>query len=129
MRRLADEYGRRTSDTLSIEAPQARFHFTRLARSQNGSPAFEHLRQVFGVDRSLPPRSISFVNAKAGVFAPALIKKVYVPVRQRSPHQCGKRIEDALSSFSILVLSRTFAVTEECATLRANVDHTLVSVC
>ena len=79
---------------LSIEAPQARFHFTRLARSQNGSPAFEQLGQIFRVDRSLPTQSTGFLKAEAGVFAPALIEEVDLTVRERSPYQSGKRIDD-----------------------------------
>src|SRR5713226_9348706 len=88
-----------------MEAPQARFHVTWLARSQHGSPAFEQLRQVFGVDRSLPPPAIGFVNAKAGVFAPALIEEVDAPVRKRSPYQSGKRIDDAAE---LVLHSRSF---------------------
>src|SRR5713101_4163958 len=80
---------------LPIGAPQAGFHFTWLARSQNGSPAFEQPRQVFRVDRRLPPRAMGFVNAEAAVFAPALIEEVDAPVRERSPYQSGKRIDDA----------------------------------
>jgi hypothetical protein len=57
--------------------------------------AVQQIRQVFGVDRSLPTLSKVFVNIQPGVFAPVLIKKVDVPVRRRSSHQCGKRIDDA----------------------------------
>jgi len=96
---LSGRVGQRTSTEekpaiLSIEVPEARLHFTGLAGSQNGSPAFEQLGQVFGVDRSLPPLAIGFVNAKAGVFAPALIEEVNAPVRERSPYQSEKRIDD-----------------------------------
>src|ERR1700730_17176443 len=114
---------------LSIEAPQARFHFTWLARSQNGSPAFEQLRQVFRVDRSLPRPAIGFVNAAAGIFAPALIEEVDVPVKARSPYQSGKRSDDAAELDLHSGPFVTYAVTRVCATLGANVHHTLVSVC
>src|SRR5260370_39872505 len=80
---------------LPSEAAQARFRFTRLARCQNRLPPFEQLRQVFGVDRSLPPPAIGFVNAEAGIVAPALIEEVDVPVRARSPYQSRKPIDDA----------------------------------
>jgi hypothetical protein len=46
------------------------------------------------VDRILPPLAASFGNAKAGVFAPALIEEVDVPVRERSPDQSRKGIDD-----------------------------------
>jgi hypothetical protein len=101
----------------------------RLARSQNESPAFEQLGQVFGVDRSLPPPATGFVKAKAGVFAPASIEEVDAPVRERGPYQSGKRIDDAAERVLHSGPSWTVAVTRGCATLRANVDHTLVSVC
>jgi short-subunit dehydrogenase len=48
---------------------------------------------------------------------------------QRSPHQCGKRIDDAAEFVLYTGPFAVVAVTGECATLRANVDHTLVSVC
>src|SRR5713226_3860117 len=111
-----------------MEAPQARFHVTWLARSQHGSPAFEQLRQVFGVDRSLPPPAIGFVNAKPGVFAPALIEELDAPVRERSPYQSGKRIDDAAELVLHCRSFREVAVPRGCTTLWANVHHTLVSV-
>jgi hypothetical protein len=114
---------------LPIEAPQARFHFTRPARSQNGSPAFEQLRQVVGVDRGLPPPAIGFVNAQASVFAPALIEEVDVAVKARSPYQSGKRIDDAAELDLHSGPFVTYAETRICAPLRADVHHTLVSVC
>src|ERR1700730_3080500 len=114
---------------LSIEAPQARFDFTWLAKSQNGSPAFEQLRQVFGVDRSLPRPATGFVNAKASVFAPALIEEVNVSIKARSPYQSGKRIDDAAAVALHSGPFVTYAVTQVCATPWANVHHTLVSVC
>ena len=48
------------------------------------------------MDRSLPPLAASFGDAKAGLFAPALIEEVDVSVRERSPHQSRKRIDDAV---------------------------------
>jgi len=89
---------------LSIEATQARFHFTWLARSQGGSPALEQVRQVFGVDRSLPSPTTGFLDAEAGVFAPALIQEVDAPIRERSPYQPGGVSTTRLSSFSTPVL-------------------------
>jgi hypothetical protein len=80
---------------IAVEPPQARFHFTWLARSQNGTPTFQELRQVFEVDRSLPAPATGLGNAKAGVFAPALIEEVDMPVGKRSPYQSGKHIDDA----------------------------------
>jgi len=92
---------------LSIEPAQARFQFTWLARSQHGSPEFEQLRQIIGMDYNLPSLPTGFVNAKAGVFAPALIDVVGVPVRKRGPYQSGKRIDNAAE----LVLHSTSFVT------------------
>jgi hypothetical protein len=43
----------------------------------------------------MPPLAASLENAKACIFAPALIEEVDVPVRERSPDQSGKRIDDA----------------------------------
>ena len=82
------------------------------------------------MDRSLPPRAIGLFDAKAGVFAPALIEEVDVPVRERSPYQSRKRIDDAAELvLHSPVLSRRIAVTRRCTNHRPNVDHTLVSVC
>lgn len=80
---------------LAIDATQASFHFGRLASSQNGSPAFRDVMQVVGVDRDLPASATGFVHGQAGVFAPASIEKVDVPIRERRPHQSGQRIDDA----------------------------------
>jgi hypothetical protein len=80
---------------LTVKAPQARFHFTCPARSQNGSPAFEQPRQVFGVDHPLPAPAIRFAEAKVRILAPALIEEVDVPVRGCSPYQTGNRVDDA----------------------------------
>src|SRR5580704_6055273 len=97
------DQGRSTEEEpaiLPVEAPQAHFHFIRLAGSQNGSPAFEQPRQVFGVGRSLP-RSVAgfvdakgFLNAKPSIFAPASIEKIDVPIKPLSPYQSGKCIDD-----------------------------------
>src|SRR5689334_4739753 len=71
---------------LAIVTPQSCFHFTRIARSENGMPAFQQLRQVFRMNDSLPPTTTGFVKVKARVFAPPLVQEVDVPVRQRSPY-------------------------------------------
>ncbi len=46
---------------LPSEAPQARFHYTWLARRQNESPAFEQRTQVFG---TVCNPAIGFVKAE-----------------------------------------------------------------
>src|SRR5208282_2387226 len=60
----------------------------------NMRPAFEQPRRVLGVDRSLPAVPIGFVNPQAGIFTPALIEKVDLPIRECGPHQSGKRADD-----------------------------------
>jgi hypothetical protein len=70
-----------------------------------------------------------FLNAKPAVFAPALIEEVDSPVRERSPYQPGKRIDDAAE---LVLHCRSFlevAAPRGCTTPSANVHHTLVSVC
>ena len=57
------------------------------------------------------------------------IEEVDLPIRMRSPHQSGKRIDDAAEFVLNTGPFAAVAVTGEFATLRANVDHTLVSVC
>src|SRR5918998_4223188 len=79
---------------LPVKAPQTSLHFTGLAGSQNGAPTSEQLRQVFGVDGSLPPEPTGFVSAQAGVSAPALIDEVDLPVSVCRPHQPGQRIQN-----------------------------------
>jgi hypothetical protein len=78
------------------------------------------------VDGCLPPPTIGFSDAEPSVFAPALIEKVDMPVRERSPNQTRKHINDAAE----LVLHSgpfvTFVVRMRHST--GERDHTLVSV-
>src|SRR6202011_2726509 len=96
---------------LPIRAAQARFHFTWLARNQDGPPAFEQPRQVFWVDRILAPSAILVVsakdslNAKPAILPPALIQEVDFPIKPRSPHQSRKCIDDAAE---LVLHSRSF---------------------
>ena len=71
-----------------VEAPQACFHLAGLAASQNGTPAFQSCGQIVGVHPIQPSRA-------ARVFAPASIDEVNLTVRQRSPNQPRKRIDNA----------------------------------
>jgi hypothetical protein len=80
-----------------------------------------------GSQSATPGRNLR--RLEAGVFAPALIEEIDAPVRKRSPYQSGKRINDAAKFVFHTGPFATVAVTEECATPRANVDDTLVSVC
>jgi hypothetical protein len=89
----------------------------------------KQLRQVFGVDRSLPPRSISFVNAKAGVFAPLLIKKSTCPSGSAVHTNPGSASTTRRSSFSIPGSFRDIRRDAKVRQSRANVYHTLVLVC
>jgi hypothetical protein len=81
------------------------------------------------VDRSLPTLATGFVNAKAGVFAPALVEEIDMPVRTRSPYQSRKRIDDASELALHSAAFVTYAAAQICASLSANVHDTLVSVC
>ena len=87
------------------------------------------VRQVRRVDRILPSCAMRFVNAKAGVFAPELIKEVDVPVGVRRPNQAGNRIDGSAELGGHSGPFATVAEAGECALPGANVDHTLVSVC
>jgi hypothetical protein len=80
---------------LSIEAPQARLEFTRLARRQDRSPAFEQAWQIFGADRRLPSPTEGVLLAEASEFAPALIHEVDGSIGQCGPDESGKRVDDA----------------------------------
>jgi hypothetical protein len=102
-----------------VEAPQARFHFTRPARSQNGSPAFDQPGQVFGVDHLLPAPAIGFAEAKVRILAPALTEEVDVPVRECSPYHTGMRVDDAAELAVHFAPSGTVAVISKCATVHA----------
>jgi hypothetical protein len=88
-----------------------------LQRAQETSPAvnrrrhtivaadhqLEQFRQVFGLDPSLSRLAIGRGEAKAGIFAPALIEEVDVLVWAGSPYQSGRVSTTRL--ISILVLS------------------------
>ena len=110
MRQLTDKPGRGTSDTPHRSAAGVLpFHLA--GRKPEWIASARAARAGFGVDRPLPPATVSFVNdkgflnAKPGVFAPALIEEVDAPVRERSPHQSGKRIDDAAE---LVLHSRSF---------------------
>src|SRR6266511_1943460 len=49
--------------------------------------------QILRVDHSLPPQATGLVNPKSGVFAPALVQKVNLSVRERRPYQSGESID------------------------------------
>src|SRR5208282_898933 len=80
---------------LSVEAPQAHFHFTWLTGSHNQSPVFNQLGQISPVNRRLPPLPHGFANAEVGKLAPPLIDEVEAPVGKCSPYHVRKRIDDA----------------------------------
>src|SRR5258708_28464260 len=78
----------------SVEATHARFYLARLPGGQNRSPVVEQRWQVFRVDRRIPAPAAGLIETKTRVVAPALIQEIDVPIRQRSPYQSGKRIDN-----------------------------------
>ena len=53
------------------------------------------LRQVFGVNGCLRPPTMGFSDSEPRLLAPALIEKVDMPTRERSPYQSRKHTDDA----------------------------------
>src|SRR5258708_28121673 len=86
----------------SVEAAHARFHLTRLPGGQNRSPVVEQRWKVLGIDRRIPAPAAGLMETEARVVAPALMQEIDVPIRQRSPYQSGKRMDNT----SEIVLQR-----------------------
>src|SRR5258707_15233762 len=86
----------------SVEPAHARLHRTRLAGGENRSPVVEQRWQVLRVDRRIPAPAAGLIETETRVVAPALIQEVDVSIRQRSPYQSGKRIDNT----SEIVLQR-----------------------
>src|SRR5260370_3260437 len=64
----------------AIETAQASFNFTRLARSQNGSPVIDKSVQVVWVKGRRPAPITRLFGREAGIVEPALIEEVSVAI-------------------------------------------------
>src|SRR5262245_55900988 len=80
------------------------------------------------MDRTLPAGSNQLANRKSGVIRPRPTYEVHMPVRQRRPYQAGECIKDGTGVLLHRGPFLTVAVSEQCASLSAKVDDTLVSV-
>src|SRR6202795_1163404 len=72
----------------AIKTAQARFHFTWLARIQNGSPVIHESVHVVRVKGNRPSPITRLFGCETGILEPALVEEISGTVRTSGPREC-----------------------------------------